>query len=89
MKISKISPQNNSEIIKNEHDKEIPEEMYIFSEEIEKIIDDLRSKFKTKNWVKINDESRGTYNEHDKEIPKGIYISSEEIERIIDDLRLI
>ena len=63
--------------------------MYIFSEEIEKIIDDLRSKFKTKNWVKINDESRGTYNEHDKEIPKEIYISSEEIERIIDDLRLI
>ena len=22
-----------------------------------------RSKFKTKNWVEINDESRGTYNE--------------------------
>ena len=24
------------------------------------------SKFKTKNWVEINDESRGTYNEDNK-----------------------
>ena len=26
----------------------------------------LLSKFKTKNWVKINDESRRTYNEDNK-----------------------
>ena len=24
------------------------------------------SKFKTKNWVEINDESRGMYNEHNQ-----------------------
>ena len=40
-KVSKISPQNNSETITNEHDKEIPKKRYISSEERQKIIDDL------------------------------------------------
>ena len=34
-------------------------------QKIEKLLDDASnktSKFKTKNWVEINDESRGTYN---------------------------
>ena len=34
-------------------------------QKIANLIDDASnqsSKFKTKNWVKINDESRGTYN---------------------------
>ena len=34
-------------------------------QKIENLIDDASSqpsKFKTKNWVKINEESRGTYN---------------------------
>ena len=34
-------------------------------QKIENLIDDTSnqpSKFRTKNWVEINDESRGTYN---------------------------
>ena len=41
MKVSRTSPQNNSETITNEHDKEIPQESCISPEEREKIIDDL------------------------------------------------
>ena len=41
-KISRSSPQNNSETITNKHDKEIPKERYISPEERQKIIDDLR-----------------------------------------------
>ena len=41
-KVSKNSPQNNSETVTNEHDKEMPEERYISPEERQKIIDDLR-----------------------------------------------
>ena len=36
------STQNNSEIINNEHDKEIPKERCISPEEYQKIIGDLR-----------------------------------------------
>ena len=42
MKVSRSSPQNNSETITNEHVKEIPKERYICPEERQKIIDDLR-----------------------------------------------
>ena len=42
MKVSRMSPQNNSETIINEYDKEIPKEKYISPEEIQKIVDDLR-----------------------------------------------
>ena len=35
------SQQNNSETVKNDHDKENSKERYISSEEKEKIIDDL------------------------------------------------
>ena len=41
-KVSKSLPQNNSEIITNEHDKEIAKERYISPEERQKIIDDQR-----------------------------------------------
>ena len=47
-KVSRSSPQNNSEIIKNERDKEIPKEIYIYiyiyiyQQERQKIIDDKR-----------------------------------------------
>ena len=41
-KVSRSSPQNNSEKVTNEHDKEIPKETYISQEERQKIIDDLR-----------------------------------------------
>ena len=41
-KISKTSKQNISKSVKNEHDKEIPEERYISPEERQKVIDDLR-----------------------------------------------
>ena len=40
-KFSRSSPQNNSETITNEHDKEMPNERHI-SEERQKIVDDLR-----------------------------------------------
>ena len=40
--ISKNSRQNNSETVKNEHDREGPNERYISPEERQKIIDDLR-----------------------------------------------
>ena len=40
--VSKYSQQNNSETVPNDHDKEIPKERYISTEESQKIIDDLR-----------------------------------------------
>ena len=36
-------PQNNSETITNEHDKETPKERYVSPEERQEIIDELRS----------------------------------------------
>ena len=41
-KVSRNSQQNNSETTTNEHDKEIPKERYISSEERQNIIDDLK-----------------------------------------------
>ena len=43
-KLSKNSPQNNSETVTNEHDKEIPKEKYISPVESQEIIDKLRIK---------------------------------------------
>ena len=40
-KVSKTSPENNSETITNEHDKVIPKERYITQEERQKNIDEL------------------------------------------------
>ena len=42
-KVSKNLPHNNSETVTNEHNKEIPKERYISSEERQKITDGLRS----------------------------------------------
>ena len=42
IKVSKASPQNNSEKVTNEHDKEIPKEWHISLEEWQNIIDDIR-----------------------------------------------
>ena len=42
MKVSRSSPQNNSETITNESDKEIPQERCISPEERQKIINYLR-----------------------------------------------
>ena len=44
MKVSKNSPQNNLEIVTNEHNKEIPKERYIPSGKKKEIIDELRFK---------------------------------------------
>ena len=86
-KFQSLQKESNSEIVTNEHDKEIPKQKYISPEEIQKIIDDLMiwdniimgyqkiiylldntpnqpSKFRTENWVKINDDARGTYNKN-------------------------
>ena len=41
-KVSKSSPQNNSETLTNEHDKEISKERYISPEGIQEIIDEIR-----------------------------------------------
>ena len=40
--VSKTLPQNNSETITNEHDKELPNERYTSPEERQGIIDELR-----------------------------------------------
>ena len=40
-KVSKNSQKNNSEIVTNEHDKEIPKERYISAEERQEVIDNL------------------------------------------------
>ena len=72
-------PQNNSEENIG-HYREIPTKRYVYPEERQQIINDLRlimeyqkiinltdntqyepSKFRTRNWVEINDESRRTY----------------------------
>ena len=42
MEVSKNSQQNNSETVTNEHDKEIPKERYISSEEKQEMIDELK-----------------------------------------------
>ena len=44
MKVSKNSQQNNSETVRNEHDKEISKEIYVSTIERQKIIDDLKLK---------------------------------------------
>ena len=44
MRLSKNSQQNNSETFTNEHDKEIPREIYISPEEKQELIDELRLK---------------------------------------------
>ena len=41
-KISNTSQENNSEIVTNDHDKEIPKERYISPKGRQKIIDNLR-----------------------------------------------
>ena len=41
-KVWRILPQNNSETITNEFDKERPKERYMSPDETEKAIDDLR-----------------------------------------------
>ena len=43
IKVSKISQQNNSETVTNYNDKKIPKERYIYPEERQKLIDNLRS----------------------------------------------
>ena len=68
-KVSRTSPQNNSETVTNEEenigrDREISRERYIFPEKIINLIDNTPnqpSKSRIKNWIDINDESRGMY----------------------------
>ena len=43
-RVSKNSQQNNSKIITNKHDKEIPKERYVSPEERQEITDELRLK---------------------------------------------
>ena len=42
-KVSNNSQQNNSENVTNEEDKKLPKERYISPEEIQNIVDNLRS----------------------------------------------
>ena len=68
-KVSRTSPQNNSETVTNEEenigrDREISRERYIFPEKIINLLDNTPnqpSKSRIKNWIDINDESRGMY----------------------------
>ena len=84
IKFSKISPQNSSETVVNEHDKHIPKEWYISPEERQKTIDDLKlisyyinGILKKKlnlvtNWVEIKDDSRRTCNTNSQIMLKAI-----------------
>ena len=68
-KVARTSPQNNSETVTNEEenigrDREISRERYIFPEKIINLLDNTPnqpSKSRIKNWIDINDESRGMY----------------------------
>ena len=68
-KVSRTSPQNNSETVTNEEenigrDREISRERYIFPEKIINLLDNTPnqpSKSRIKNWIDINDESRGMF----------------------------
>ena len=68
-KVSRTSPQNNSETVTNEEenigrDREISRERYIFPEKIMNLLDNTPnqpSKSRIKNWIDINDESRGMF----------------------------
>ena len=68
-KVSRTSPQNNSETVTNEEenigrDREISRERYIFPEKTINLLDNTPnqpSKSRIKNWIDINDESRGMY----------------------------
>ena len=44
-KVTRSSPQNNSEVVTNEHDKELPKGRYISPEKRQKIIDELTLRF--------------------------------------------
>ena len=44
IEVSKNSQQNNSETVTNEHDKEIPKEKYVSSEERQEIVDEVKLK---------------------------------------------
>ena len=68
-KVSRTTRQNNSETVTNEEenigrDREISRERYIFPEKIINLLDNTPnqpSKSRIKNWIDINDESRGMY----------------------------
>ena len=53
-KVSQSLPQNNSETITNEHDKEIPKERYISPDKRQEIIDDLRLIQQCNNGISKN-----------------------------------
>ena len=44
-KLSKNSQQNTSETVADEYDKEIPKGRYVFPEEVQEIIDEIRLKW--------------------------------------------
>ena len=68
-KTSKKQQQNNSETVTNEKDEEIPQERYRKDKKLLTIMEyqkimyfldntsNQQSKFRTKNWVKINDNA--------------------------------
>ena len=68
-KVARTSSQNNSETVTNEEenigrDREISRERYIFPEKIINLLDNTPnqpSKSRIKNWIDLNDESRGMY----------------------------
>ena len=95
LKVSKISRQNNSEIVTNEDDKEIPKEKYISPEKRQEITDALRLKQYnygiSKEITKVSKNSQqnnteAVTNENDKEIPKERHISPEERQKFFYNL---
>ena len=55
-KVSKTSQQNNSEIVTNEHNKEITDKEITFPEERQKTTDDLRLTLWHNNGISKNDK---------------------------------
>ena len=51
--VPKNSQQNNSEVVTNKHDKEIPKDKYVSPEERQEVIDELRLKKDNMEYQKI------------------------------------
>ena len=73
-KVSKYLQQNNSQTVKNENDKKIPKERYIFPEERQEVIDKLRSNqynngiLKITKFSKDSQQNNSKTDENDKEM---------------------
>ena len=59
--VSKNSQQNNSETVKNQHDEEIPKDIYVSPAKRQKMIDDLRLIYLYDNGISNINKFVGQY----------------------------